>query len=74
MVAAIRTVFAQETPQAASTAWRHGADQLRPRFPKLAALMDDADQGGAEYSAEHLGGSTGMIWAVHSNDVRPGMF
>jgi len=52
---AIRTVFAQETPQAASTAWRHVADQLRPRLPKLAALMDDAEQGGAEYSAEHLG-------------------
>jgi len=71
---AIRTVFAQETPQAASTAWSHVADQLRPRLPKLAALMDDAEQGGAEHSAEHLGGSTGMIWAVHSNDVRPGMF
>ena len=52
---AIRTVFAQETPQAASTAWRHVADQLRPRLPKLAALMDDAEHGGAEYSAEHLG-------------------
>jgi putative transposase len=33
VAAAIRTVFAQETPQAASTAWRHVADQLRPRFP-----------------------------------------
>ena len=41
--AAIRTVFAQPTPDAASAAWRHVADQLRPRFPKLAALMDDAE-------------------------------
>jgi transposase-like protein len=41
--AAIRTVFAQPTPDAASAAWRHVANQLRPRFPKLAALMDDAE-------------------------------
>jgi transposase-like protein len=41
--AAIRTVFAQPTPDAAAAAWRHVADQLRPRFPKLAALMDDAE-------------------------------
>jgi len=41
--AAIRTVFAQPTTDAASAAWRHVADQLRPRFPKLAALMDDAE-------------------------------
>ena len=25
------------------TAWRHVADQLRPRFPKLAALVDEAE-------------------------------
>ena len=34
---------AQETQQEGSKAWRHVADQLRPRFPKLAALMDDAE-------------------------------
>jgi putative transposase len=51
VAAAIRTVFAQETPQAASTAWRHVADQLRPRFPKLAALMDDAEADVLAYKA-----------------------
>src|SRR5258708_26475110 len=40
VAAAIRTVFAQEDAAAGATAWRHVADQLRPRFPKLAALMD----------------------------------
>jgi hypothetical protein len=25
------------------TAWRHVADQLWPRFPKLAALVDEAE-------------------------------
>lgn len=44
MVAAtIRTVFSQPDAAAASAAWRRLADQLRPRLPKLAALMDDAE-------------------------------
>ena len=43
VAAAIRSVFAQETQAEGSTAWRHVADQLRPRFPKLAALMDGAE-------------------------------
>jgi transposase-like protein len=29
--------------KAAGEAWRHVADQLRPRFPKVAALLDDAE-------------------------------
>jgi transposase-like protein len=49
--AAIRTAFAQETPAAASAAWRHVADQLRARFPKLAALMDDAETEVLTYKA-----------------------
>jgi len=43
VAAAIRTVFAQENRQAAGAAWRHVADQLRARFPKLAAAMDEAE-------------------------------
>ncbi|MGF7177462.1 transposase-like protein [Azospirillum doebereinerae] len=44
MVAAtIRTAFAQETTEAAHEQWRHVADSLRPRFSKLAALMDQAE-------------------------------
>ena len=44
MVAAlIRTVFAQETEKEAHRQWRVVADQLRGRFPKLAALMDEAE-------------------------------
>jgi putative transposase len=39
----IATAFAQETPEAASTQWRAVADQIRPRVPKLAALLDDAE-------------------------------
>ena len=39
----IGTAFAQETLEAASQQWRSVADQMRPKLPKLAALMDDAE-------------------------------
>ncbi len=39
----IATAFAQETPEAASTQWRTVADQIRPKVPKLATIMDDAE-------------------------------
>lgn len=39
----IATAFAQETPEAASTQWRTVADQIRPKVPKLAAIMDGAE-------------------------------
>lgn len=43
VLALINTIFAQETPEAASDQWRSVADQLRERFPKLAEMMDDAE-------------------------------
>jgi len=39
----IATAFAQEDAEAASQQWRKVADQLRPKPPKLAALMDQAE-------------------------------
>lgn len=39
----IGTAFAQDTPEAASLQWRSVADQMRPKLPKLATLMDDAE-------------------------------
>ena len=39
----ITTAFAQEDAEAASAQWRLVADQLRPKAPKLAALMDEAE-------------------------------
>lgn len=39
----IATAFAQETPEAAKAQWRTVADQLRPKVPKLAALLDEAE-------------------------------
>ena len=43
VAATIRTVFAQPEPQMAREQWRHVADGFRPRYPKLAALLDDAE-------------------------------
>jgi transposase-like protein len=37
------TAFAQDDAEAARQQWRRVADQLRPKLPKLAALMDDAE-------------------------------
>ena len=39
----IGTAFAQDDASVARTQWRQVADQLRPRMPKLAALMDEAE-------------------------------
>jgi transposase-like protein len=39
----IGTAFAQDDAGAAKAQWRQVADQLRPRVPKLAALMDEAE-------------------------------
>ena len=44
VLAMINTVFAQETQEAAIAQWRVVADQLRAKFPKLAELMDRAEQ------------------------------
>ena len=35
--------FAQDTPEAASLQWRTVADQIRPKVPKLATIMDEAE-------------------------------
>ena len=39
----IGTAFAQDDAAAARKQWRQVADQARPRVPKLAALMDEAE-------------------------------
>jgi putative transposase len=39
----IATAFAQDDAEAAKTQWRRVADQLRPKVPKLATLMDEAE-------------------------------
>ena len=41
-VAMLKTIFAQDTAEAAHAQWRQVADALRERFPKLAELMDGA--------------------------------
>jgi putative transposase len=43
VAAAIRQAFLQTDGEAAHQSWRHVADQLPPRWPKLADLMDDSE-------------------------------
>lgn len=40
----VATASAQDTHAAAKAQWRKVADQMRPTLPKLAALMDDAEE------------------------------
>jgi transposase-like protein len=43
VAAFIGTAFAQEDAEIARTQWRQVADQLRPKLPKLATLLDEAE-------------------------------
>ena len=43
VLAMINTVFAQETLEAAIAQWRVVADQLRDKFPRLAAMLDKSE-------------------------------
>ena len=48
---AIRQAFNQPDQKAAVEVWRHVADQLRPRWPKLATLMDETEADVLAYMA-----------------------
>jgi putative transposase len=43
VAAALRQAFLQADPASARQVWRQVADQLRPRWPRLAALMDESE-------------------------------
>jgi putative transposase len=47
----IATAFAQDDAEAARGQWRKVADQLRPKTPKLAGLMDEAEADVLAYMA-----------------------
>jgi transposase-like protein len=44
VAAFIATAFAQNDAAAAKAQWRQVADQVRPKVPKLAALLDEAEE------------------------------
>jgi putative transposase len=48
--ATIRTVFAQPDAKSASDQWRRVAEGFRSRFPRLAALMDEAEEDVLSYA------------------------
>ena len=51
VAAAIRQAFLQTDAVAAHQTWRHVADQLRARWPKLGTLMDDSEHDVLAYMA-----------------------
>src|SRR3712207_8831438 len=48
--ATIRTVFAQPDAKSAREQWRRVSDGFRPRFPKLAELMEEAEEDVLSYA------------------------
>jgi len=53
VAAAIRTAFAQETEKEARAEWAAVADRLRERFPRVAALMEEARDDVLAYMSFH---------------------
>jgi putative transposase len=56
VAAALRQAFLQSDRETAQQTWRQVADQLRPRWPKLAALMDESEHevlGYMAFPAQH---------------------
>ena len=51
VAAAIRQAFDQPDRERAGETWRHVADQLRTRWPKLAELMDESEHDVLAYMA-----------------------
>ena len=51
VAAALRQAFLQADQPAARQTWRQVADQLRPRWPKLASLMDESEHDVLAYLA-----------------------
>ena len=51
VAAALRQAFLQADADTARHTWRQVADQLRPRWPKLAALMDESEHDVLAYLA-----------------------
>ena len=47
----IATAFAQDDAEAAQAQWRKVADQLRPKLPKLAGFLDEAETDVLAYMA-----------------------
>ena len=51
VAATIRTVFAQPDASSAREQWQRVADGFRPRFPRLAILLDEAEDEVLTYAA-----------------------
>src|SRR5947209_12423576 len=65
VAAALRQAFLQADEASARQVWRQVADQLRPRWPKLSALMDESEHDVLAYTgfpAQHRA-------KLHSTDV-----
>ena len=65
VAAALRQAFLQADQASARQVWRQVADQLRPRRPKLSALMDESEHDVLAY----MGFPARHRTKLHSTDV-----
>jgi hypothetical protein len=65
VAAALRQAFLQADQAGARQVWRQVADQLRPRWPKLSALMDESEHDVLAY----IGFPAQHRTKLHSTDV-----
>ncbi len=64
VAAAIRQAFLQPDRESASQTWRHVADQLRARWPKLGTLMDDSETDVLAYMSFPASHRTCQEWTL----------
>lgn len=63
----IATAFAQDDAEAARAQWRRIADQLRPKLPKLAAFLDEAETDVLAYMSFPTAQAPSCIRPIRSN-------
>ena len=74
VAATIRQAFSQPDPEHAEATWRQAVDQIRPRWPKLAALMDESEHDVLAcmgYPAQHRSKSSASSASLRAGG-RPG--
>jgi putative transposase len=68
--AAIRQAFIQPDQAGATQTWRHVADQLRTRWPKLGTCMDDAETDVLAYTGFPTHGSVMQLGQPHDDSLQ----
>jgi putative transposase len=67
----IATAFAQDDAASARAQWRQVADQLRPKLPKLAAMLDASEEDVLAYMARRVASTSRSRRSIGPRSTRP---